>query len=223
MQSIKDKTHIIMEEGEPQKVVETTAAVSAAMRSAEFSSATGKPMGQKHMGITALMRAKFAERGITVDSLIDTFEEARNTARNRDGLPDHKIRMEAAKTEAVMMGLLGERKEEQQAPTTSATFTQAELSGKSNDEIVASVLRKLQIAQSKGTLSPEDVVVRPEQVESLSKFSQAAVGNNVESHISLRTRPGSKVKMMHLDFDIEETVTKAEVLADEVLNGNTDN
>lgn len=216
----KVRTHVVVEEGAAIKVCESEQAVTSALAASKRSAATGVPVPAKHMGIQALVRARMAERGITVDSILDTLEDARTSASNRLGDPDHRVRIEAAKIEATMSGLMGEVKgQQEEKPASAATFTQAELKGRSSDEIIAMTLRKLHVAQSKGQLKEDDIEIRPEQVESLSRFSQAAIGNVVEGDISLRTRPGSKVHSSEFDFAVEGFITKEEVQAELITEG----
>jgi hypothetical protein len=201
------KHHAFVENGDVRMIVETEAKTEAFVGAVSRSTATGAPISPKHRDIRDLVRARFAAKGVTLDSLIDTLEDARLTAtRGTNSEPDHKTRMEAVKIEASMMGLTDDKATPTAQASDAATFTAEELKGKSRDEIVASVLRKLRVVQSNGSVAEEDIVVDLKSVETLSRYSKAAVGHKVAGDVSVKIRPGSKIDPLSLgEASVEST------------------
>lgn len=210
--------YVIVEDGEPSVILETPAKVESVSNALDFAASHGTQVSPTHKEMLRLLRAKFLERGVTLDAMIDTMESARTSATNRYGFPDHKVRLDAVKLEATMLGIIGtsalaaveETKAEQHA-----AFTRSDLAGKDRKEIVSEVLRRIEVAKSKGALRDEDVVLKPEQVDKLASFSRAAVGEEVASVVSLKTRRGTKINphktgvQVELDMNNHEKASEA--------------
>ena len=212
--------HVLIEDGEADVVLETPAKVDAAAGAVVHAAAKGVSIGQSHKDMLRLLRVRFAERGVTIDSMIDTMESARTGATNRYGFPDHKIRLEAVKLEATMLGIIGssalaaveETKAEQHA-----SFTRADLAGKDKRANIGEILRRIEVAKSKGALRDEDVILKPEQVDRLASFSRASVGESVDAAVSLKARRGTKINPQKAGVAIESDDNSFEKKAEELI------
>lgn len=215
--------HVIIEDGEATVVLETPAKVMATTAAVSRSASSGAAIGASHKDMLRLLRAKFAERGVTVDCFIDTMEAARTKATTRDGLPDHKMRLEAVRLEATMLGIIGTSAlaaVEETKAEHHAAFTRADLAGKDKRENISEILRRIEIAKSKGALRDEDVEVNPDHVDKLAAFSRASVGEDVGAVVSLKTRRGTKIDPRVAGVLIESDLSEYEKSAEEKVEKN---
>jgi hypothetical protein len=100
--------------------------------------------------IQAFVRARFAKKGIYLDAMIGTLEEARVTAELANGNVDHRTRIDATKVELAMMGVIGPAaSREQPAPVdTDSRMISAELAALTGAALWEAAMRQVQAAQA---------------------------------------------------------------------------
>jgi hypothetical protein len=107
------KPYAISEDGRTESIVTLSDAEQRNYLAASQKAATGAKLSKKEYNaardgtLQAFVRARAAKRGVTVDGLFDTLEDARQNATTFKGETDHNTRIKAVQVEAAMLGLIG--------------------------------------------------------------------------------------------------------------------